>query len=604
MDIDNVRAKIYTDLDLISDLIYTTTQELHGFKLPPGTGKTYLSSKLARNWYHSYPIVMLAPRHDIASDWDRNYDIHLWGRNHFDCPRKDQFEATKNLNINRKRIICHGCTFDCEYKKQFALAKKSKRVITVHSYLKTDLINDIFDGYKRGVLIIDESPLQSLVYTTNITRSDLLKMDAIIDYPLFHDIAMNLIKIINSRHSYYGLNFIKAYNYSDIFKYWNVWSKRIDDWNMSREDKSECVSNHISILKDIDNYCGKYDDDVCLPFAKPLKYIQSKNRAVPINYIAYTDISSSIPPDIRVMLLDATADVRLLRMFFPNFKFVEHKYDIKNVRKPFQIIDATYGRSGVSHKWTTKRIANAIYQQSKWIPKDETIGVITFKMIEKEIYKMLVEMHLQCKVKTEHYNNLTGTNDFNKCTTLFVVGSPEVPSDDMRLIAEALHVGNAPISTVRLKDNTYKDKRLQQVVAHWRESELVQAIGRARMLTNSNIQVFIITNLKIPIDTIKIDMKVMAWIPTSPIDVALVKLHDMYRLELGNYVNLYNALRRMSPYRNAKSPGNEVTKWIKKLKYKGYIEKHYSRIKITKDGLEMIKYIGYQHDLTAPYYTK
>jgi len=587
IDIDTARENLGKDCKLT--LQTAKKDEIHVFPDPPGTGKTKTFAKLIEK-ISDIKVLTLAPTHQLATETDNHYDTHLWGRDHFYCPQEDRFEATRNMNFNRMQVICDDCDLkkncECEYLANIKNALNSRTVISVHDYLNTTIPQDFLeDKEKKCILAIDESPINKLIQQIYITRKDLRNMEAIADNDTFSALTKELIRIIRTDKSYYNKCFLKEFNCKPEYQNmpWNECYRKIKQYN--EQVANRFINNYIYELKSIVKLSIEFGRrNVSLPFSKPDKYIRHEHRTKPIKEICYTTINRRLPK-VPIILFDATADKTLLEKIFPDRKIIMHAPNIKNVHIPYQITDGNYARMALSKERTRIRIANAIYQKCKKLRKDDEIGLIAHQINENDFEKRLIEMGVKCKIITEHYHNLLGINEFSKCIMLFIIGSPEPNPTDVKLYTEALHIGERPAKQKR-RDKKYIDERVQRLVSHIRESHIIQAYGRARTLTNKDCEVFIISNLELPIDTCKIELDDMLGKPTSPEDVILTTIYEIYGENFGEYKRFYDTVRGRKPFIGYNGFATQTIAWLDST---DFLERRPGQIKIKALGMKKVE---------------
>jgi len=535
--LDETRKEWSRNLKRIMDT--ARIDEIHVLADPTGFGKTKQFSDMVHNdlAIKGNKILTLVPTHPLANETEEKYDIHLWGKNHFDdCPKKEEFEACKGKTVNTNQILCTGCTEECAYNKQMEDALKSRSVISVHAYLNTTIPTKFFKESTNSLFFIDESPIKSIITTNTIELLDLPTMLAFIEgigtsvSKELEMLCVILTSMIDDEEEYYNKNFIdKITNIKHDFTGidWDLYNNSIDKANALSPDVKYLTNNFIPQLRYVVETCYKFKgQDVALPFAKPLRYSKQGHKTIPEKQIDIITPIKSLP-DVKTLLFDATANPKLLEIVFPNRKIIEHEATIRNEYKPYQTTNAVYSRKSISDKRVRERIAKAIVEDLSYTMRTNKIGIITHKDYEKWFVRYLQDNGVTAEIIHEHYWNLTGKNDFNECTKLYIIGSPEPDPNDARLQCASLHVGEEPISTERNKDGMYTDPRLQQYVEHIREAELVQAYGRGRTLTNNKIGVYIICSLEIPMETRKRTLKELLGQPTTRNEVALALLLQM-----------------------------------------------------------------------------
>jgi hypothetical protein len=151
-----------------------------------------------------------------------------------------------------------------------------------------------------------------------------------------------------------------------------------------------------------------------------------------------------------------------------------------------QYIDRSYSRVSLTDDLTGK-----VREQVGNLP------TITFKSKKSEFEQAITDMH---------YGNVLGYNELSG-NNLAVVGTPHLNEVVYRLIAFAVGINpnleldlamrHIEYGDFRFCFRTFNSKQLQQIQLGLIESELIQAVGRARPLRNDCV-VDVFSNLPLP----------------------------------------------------------------------------------------------------------
>ena len=115
-------------------------------------------------------------------------------------------------------------------------------------------------------------------------------------------------------------------------------------------------------------------------------------------------------------------------------------------------------------------------------------------------YKCL-ESHFEDKCVFAHYGAAEGENErFLECDTFWVFFEPRLPDYEVRRRAKMIYGrDDEPLNYEYDKDTgRYLDERLQEIAESHATGELIQAIGRARLVRRTGVTVVIVTSRDIP----------------------------------------------------------------------------------------------------------
>lgn len=233
----------------------------------------------------------------------------------------------------------------------------------------------------------------------------------------------------------------------------------------------------------------------------PYMLIQSMVSWIKVNLREIIDISSIVAndngevlgmtirelPNKKCIILSATANENIYRSLFPNreIRFI----DISNIETEGEII---LHYTGFSRNKLSKEFEESIVKI-----RQETKGinnVITFCKFENKFKKAGFN-------PIAHFGACSGL-DVYKGQDLIVVGTPHADERVYRLLAaiiegevenhQKISYTNAKKNGFEFYFNTYESgSLLQEIQFYFIESELIQAIGRARILrTDSKVHVF------------------------------------------------------------------------------------------------------------------
>jgi hypothetical protein len=204
-------------------------------------------------------------------------------------------------------------------------------------------------------------------------------------------------------------------------------------------------------------------------FFNSIAFCKNKRNNQEIHYINKCDLSI----DKKYIIMSATPQIHLYEKLYPGMVEVIDISNIEFAGKVYQHTDHSYSRSSLTDDLTSK-----ISEDIGFIP------VITFKKKKGKF------SHVDHKM---HFGNVMGYDAFNG-DDIAIVGTPHLNDVVYRLFAFAVGIdpnGEAELRTrqveygdFRFCFKTFNSKVMQQIQLSLIESELIQAIGRARPLRN------------------------------------------------------------------------------------------------------------------------
>jgi hypothetical protein len=235
-----------------------------------------------------------------------------------------------------------------------------------------------------------------------------------------------------------------------------------------------------------------------------------------------TRISENAP----LLYLDATADDLITEQFFPRTQFQSI-----NVKQNAIVIQV-YDKSGSNQYWKGSEgnypeLPKLLALIKQWIVAGEKPLVIGAKDLCDQLVALTLGDNALSQLAVAHFNSLRGSDIYKDCTVAFIVGRNQPNYDDVGINARSIFGDGEPIviesyeqmptatksylASDRFKDGpkaltgikTFSDPRVQACLEQARESEILQAIARLRMVWSGyNKSVFILTNIPVdmPID--------------------------------------------------------------------------------------------------------
>ena len=199
----------------------------------------------------------------------------------------------------------------------------------------------------------------------------------------------------------------------------------------------------------------------------------------------------------KLIMMSATAETEIIRdKVFPerDIQVIESEpAKWMDGTQVFQIVSGKYPRASVldqdkNLKGFGLRAWEAMCAEIERTP-DKTHAVIT--------YKVLVDnLKLPAGTITAHYGAAEGENErYASAKVFWILFDPRLPPHEVKHRAKAIYGRDAEPLNYEYDDETrtYADARLQQIAEMHAINELIQAIGRARLVRRSGITVVIMT---------------------------------------------------------------------------------------------------------------
>lgn len=219
------------------------------------------------------------------------------------------------------------------------------------------------------------------------------------------------------------------------------------------------------LIKDCKSFSG-FDSNVFEFFMSKYFFINRKNGK--INYISRKDL----PSDKKIIIMSATVPVELYKRLYPNRKF--KVFDHRNVEQIGKVVQHTERSCS---RISLEKFKEEISQKVTGLP------VITFKKFKHSFDSSCQDMH---------FFNCSGS-DLLKGRDIAVVGTPHGSIIQYFLMAKMMGIefeikdGMMNNRTVRHRGfkftfYCFENENLRDIQFHIIESNLVQAVGRARTL--------------------------------------------------------------------------------------------------------------------------
>jgi hypothetical protein len=444
--IERIKQPEYISLEYAQNLfekefkaaIQAQDNNIYIFKLPTGFGKTTHLTNLENQ-------VLAFPTHDLKDEVYRKMKVKS-----FNTPERPKFTDTLiNNKIDQyylmglneaviKIIRSVASKSDSRTNDQDALlAQKYLQDIKTKKDDNATLLAThqriILGDTEENTVIFDEDPIKDLLSVDDTTLDDIILVNEKLPKEnKFNDLIETL------KNAEPGI----VYSMSSI--------------QISRDVLSETISKNNTKTN-------------VVKFLNSIAFIRNNDNSNRIDYIVKRELN----PQKKYIVMSATAQVHLYEKLYPNRVKVLDLSNIQIQGTIFQHTDYSYSRTSLTDDLIfdlRDRVGN--------------IPIISFKRNKKKFGQMDLQMHFW---KLLGYDGLNGSD-------IAIIGTPHFNEVTYRLFAFAVGIDPNTERDMKIRHieygdfrfcfMTYESKQMQQIQLSLIESELIQAVGRARLLRN------------------------------------------------------------------------------------------------------------------------
>jgi hypothetical protein len=319
-----------------------------------------------------------------------------------------------------------------------------KAVLTTHT-------RAIYSEFKSRTIIFDEDPLTSILQMKSFSIADFMRLES---------------------QDMFGKNV----EYAGVVDYLRDIPKgqviATPQFSLDVEKLARDISSN-----------GKIDDDL-ISFINSDFFIRDSFNANKFTYI----IRKDLPVDKKVIILSATVPIKIYQALYGDRVKVIDITDVEHTGKIIQSTNKSYSRESL--RLSLERIDEIVDTQLPTITFAEFVGQI------------------QNAVQTMYFGNVSGYDSL-KGMDMNVLGTPHLHTSTYLLIANSIGLRLKPNDLImdyqsvewnkfKFKFNTYSHPDLREIQLSMIESELLQAIGRARAL-REHCTVYVYSNLPLRI---------------------------------------------------------------------------------------------------------
>ena len=526
------------------------TQHLDGrhlqqcLRVTMGVGKTHQTiSRLIQLCAESTDqvIEVYVPRHDIASEWyekltqgqaNANVQVIQSRAGHdLDSPLCQRSQYVKALIDNKVPVYRNACERSdgqrcvhyesCAYIQQFPdildLALGSNHILIYqHAHLSLPR-NPLEQTLDPTLVVIDENCVDALISNHIEIQPELIRDYWVLpDHPRLGDTVIHALKndmplwteLANEGITVDDIAGIDL-EYLDPDIRFEPQATRLPNIQGATDYRA------LSQLRDlmVEEMSAGVND-------RPLRVLYDQHKKV---VRLALKMPHRIPDTSNVLVLDATAQLPVLQAIFPNITMTQ--VDVRQNAVVYQI----YDRTGSNEYWKGRSapIQELAEILNTWGSLGYSVLCVSSMPVEKRLKS---ETQLDSHVQLNHFQNLRGTNAYEDCDIVFIVGRNEPPNSAIDLKGRALFwrddpkldpdvAINSKKSNVRLPlerrgytqpyktdefegvyVNAFTDPRFNALHQMSREAETVQAMARLRMVRSQRKKTVVLLS-NVPVET-------------------------------------------------------------------------------------------------------
>ena len=459
----------------------------------------------------------------LMHQWNEGKDAHLRFPQEIPCIQAGKCDAYRRKGGNMYKAICSSCPEkqECEengYLSQPKHAQLARMVITPHKDIH---INPVYSQHieryltdylgQQRVIIQDEAQAHELFIECQTTRDQLLEMVKHWkgeELGRFAKILVDYCDDDNPRKIGQYIAELASQQKKDIKQQLTRVRFLVKDGNdleyhrIMELDKA-VAEGYFSITNEneINKLPSVYHPNWTL-LDQLETFFEHYKREVdaPIRYHNGV-LQWAIPPRLhkkvkKAGFMSATLDLNLFKRAFPNAHTEQippthwaagaKVYQLRTNRNPRSTVYKMENNKPTGLNPTGEKFWQRMMKEIRNTP-DKKHAIITYiQLLEWKMNEVASDLtEHENIVTTRHYRGLTGLDtDFKEVDVLWVLFAPEIPSYEKEWVAKKLY-GNddEPLNYQRDKETgKYIDQRLQNISDNLVIGELIQAVGRVRLI--------------------------------------------------------------------------------------------------------------------------
>src|SRR5262245_5075734 len=491
---------------------------------PTGSGKSTAALAAAVDYVTKHPgktVVILVPRHKLSDELierlqrehpNGNYSAAVWRGRHAEdpnscnepkdkmCRRADEVEAVEKVILDVESTLCKYKTIKCPFFDTCAYQQQKKIKASIWFAAHECIVHEMPKAFGEvGRVIIDENPLDALVFGIDINDQVKLELDSLrVPLPVNEDKlsrfyskllgeareavydALDLLVMKTDSHQGVAVprenlkpfiatpwqgdvahplmpRWVDFDDIIDLAKYppremrnltWRI-KVEPDIWPNTPKKQLKEKLQEAMINPTIKKEVHLWELIEAVRSHDPYGRIQL-HRSAKGRFIRLVGLRSLAKVwDVPTLICDATGDAELLRAIWPQLEETE-PYGWEQLPRPpnvrvFQCVNRTISKSVVAVEGKEPEEleqkaegARRLYAAvlMRALQYDGTdVGVIVYKTTKVWIQK---NCFIPSWLKLVHWGDLAGTNTLQRVRALFVIGRPLAAAEDVTRQAEAL----------------------------------------------------------------------------------------------------------------------------------------------------------------------
>ncbi|MBW6534015.1 MAG: hypothetical protein K0B11_03330 [Mariniphaga sp.] len=445
----------------INSILDSRDKNIHIVKVPTGVGKT-------ESILNCTNVTIATPTHDLKNELKQRIKVP--------SVITPEIPTFTDYGLNKRLLHFYSCgatkkatrlinevAFASAINYSFSATDKElartyldqlKQVNTAKETIITTHHRGV-QFYQHDTIIFDEDPFKTIFFPLEkVLLSDLITLKGKVHDPTDKSLIQKIIEEVN-RAQPNVCNSLPKFAFNNL------------------SDIEDSIINSDSISTPILNF---FDSEM---------YIIDENDANIIYFIK----EQRILPDKKIIILSATANEWIYKQIYGNrVKF----YDMGNVKLKGKLIQDT------THSFSRNNLKNDdVLKYALEAVKDRL--VITFANFKH---------HFKTAVDDIYFGNCQGTNKLSG-SRIAIVGTPHVQTGTYVMVAAKLGLNLNPTdfkyAKLRVEYKglefmfyTFENESLRNIQFYFIESELNQAVGRARLVRHENAEVLVLSNFPLP----------------------------------------------------------------------------------------------------------
>lgn len=527
---------LYKSRDIVRSA-FLATARVFGIRSDPGVGKTHQSRGYILDTEKT--LLMSTPTTELATEVSyrfsekmdtfqhhglmRGYDAideadprERYFPSIIHCIHAPEAEAYRAKGGNMYKVFCSGCHVhaDCVkdgYLSQPEQAKMSQAVILpfgqaftspVFKHFTSDYLQSYYNKDTR-LALIDDVDVVDLFVEVSVSKKRLQAIRDMWGGSVAGDFAADVLRCLEVESDLSKLrdviNFVIGGDLVDDLRD-ELKSVSLQDGAMSLDDAVLGGYFQRENVSDMPTVCGNWTlfDQLydCLSHYR-------RDEDMPMVYAGDT-LTFYVRPQLhseveRLCIMSATLDSRLLKKVFGADTDVYdapptewHKegrvFQLSTHRAPRRTVYRYEDGAAAGLSATGHRLWSMVEKGIRQYP-DKRHALITYKQVLEWLSVEVSELELV----TGHYGGMAGLDaKFEECDVFWILFAPFIPPDALKMKARILY-GDDDISLCfdRNSDGEFIDERVQAVFEQCVCAELIQAVGRARLVLFGKIVVLL-----------------------------------------------------------------------------------------------------------------